>query len=228
GSEDDTTAQISALVNAFIIAYCADTLSGLLPDAPNKIGHEKYVVLQPDIETCFVNNKLDPAEVFKGNSGRRDGFTNPSSLYPHHDVYGSFLSANYYKFPNLMDCRKHYYTVDTLGKGRYTPQIADTNLIKILNSFLNNRGIEHFRKANFLKKMLKLYPTSQTEYIASVGKKLPIYYFNYNFLIDRIVFNKSMQRALVQYSFDNMSCEAIYEKADGKWVQEISKGVLQL
>lgn len=229
-SEDDTTAQISALVNAFVNTYCTDTLKAYLRNAPSYAGFEKYIILQPDIEICFVDDKLDPAELFKLNSGRRDGFTNPSSLYPHHDVYGPFLSANYYKFPDLMNCGKHYYTTDTLGKGRYTPLVADTSMVNILNSFLDNQRLENFRKAGFLREIIKLYPSGMIQYITDGSKKVkvPIYYFNYNFFIDRIVFDKSMQRALIQYSFVNMSCEAIYEKVNSQWIQKVSKGVLQL
>lgn len=223
--QNDTVLQISALVNAFINNYCADTLSHLLPDAPPVPGHEKYIILQPRIETCFVDT-LELSEILNPYSGRRAGIT--GSIYPHTNVYHSFLSANYYEFPNLLKCKKWSYIIDSKGKGRFILLKADTNMVHIVNAFLGKQGTENYSKQKFLKKALKIYPSGETQYILSINRRVRIYYFNYGLLIDRIVFNRSMDQALIQFSFVNQSLEAFYEKSGDKWIKKSYRIISQI
>ncbi|WP_344978453.1 hypothetical protein [Compostibacter hankyongensis] len=213
---------MSRLVNAFVDAYCADTLSGFTPDAASKPFDEKYVVLQPRIRVCFVD-RLDSAEIY----GRHIPSNLPPQLYPHPGVYSSFLSANYYKFPEQVDCGEYNYSIQLSNKGRFTPLIADTDLVNTLNAFLKDTGVsDPYQKSAFLKKMLKLYRRGLVRDITGAGV-VPLYYFNYAFFIDQVIFDKTMRHALIQFSFINQSRQAYYIRISNEWIRKVNRPCLQ-
>ncbi|HEX5552890.1 MAG TPA: hypothetical protein VFX43_06535 [Chitinophagaceae bacterium] len=77
---------------------------------------------------------------------------------------------------------------------------ADTNMVHVVNAFLGKKGVENYNKANFLRKKLKVYQNDQTQYIPSLHKRVRLYFFNYALFIDRVVFDGTMTRALIQFS----------------------------
>jgi hypothetical protein len=222
---NDTIMLLSRLVNTLINNYCADTLRNFRPDAPSVPEHEKYVILQPHIKVCFVDT-LELHQILNPATKRREEIE--SKLFPHRNVYHSFLSSNYYEFPDLLDCKKWNYKIILKGKGRFTPLKADTNMVHVVNAFLGWKGVENYNKANFLRKKLKVYQNDETQYIPSLHKRVRLYFFNYALFIDNVVFDRMLTRALVQFSFVNQSLEAFYEKSGDKWVKKSYRIILQL
>ena len=208
--KNDTSTNLSGLINSFVNDYSRGFK--LIPnDSLSRPGKEKYILLQPNIETCFVN-ALDSTNLFAISMKNR-----PTplewNLYPHKGVYSAFMSGGYYKFSDLADCKKRNYNIDRSGKGKHTALIADTGIVKTVNLLLKSRGAEHVKEVNFLRAFIKLIPSRRFE-----GKSA-LHYANYNFFIDRVIFDKSMQKAFIQFSFTTHSWEALYYKIHGKWVQ---------
>ena len=212
---NDTTANLNAVVDELLNIYC-----GLKSIPSNKMpgmikpGKEKYVILQPDIETAFVDH-LDSTSLFGPEARKhRPNLFETGELYPHRNVYRNFASSGYYIFQDVKHVIKREYSVKP--KGSHQLLIADTSLVKSVKLFLNNKGIEHYRRSNFLDSMVKLVNTKRMDVDASVGK-IDYKLFNYNFLIDRIVFDRLMNRAFIQFAFPYETWEALFVKVNGKW-----------
>ena len=209
---NDTTANLNAVVDELLNIYWSIPPSkrpGTIE--PKK---EKYVILQPDIETAFVDH-LDSMTLFGPEARKhRPNIFETDTIYPHRNVYRNFASTGYYIFQDVKHVIKREYSVKP--KESHQLLIADTSLVKSVKLFLNNKGIEHYRRSNFLESMVKLVNTKRVDVDASVGK-IDYKLFNYNFLIDRIVFDRLMNRAFIQFAFPYETWEALVVKVNGKW-----------
>jgi len=188
-----------------------------------KAGEGTFIILQPEVQICFVN-ELDSARLFALQNPNRPR-TAEWNLYPHKNVYGSFISGAYLKFPNLTNCKTvNYKTISRTG--RHKVVVADTNLIHKVNDFLKVRGVDHLKKTAFLKKSIKLIPNGRTEDLPEYGRS-QIKYFNYDFYIDKIIFDKTLKSAFVQMSFPSSSWEILYKKNKGLWIEKHALKVIE-
>lgn len=218
----DTSDNLNALVDEFLDIYFGlEEISCPIPILAEKPGVERFIFLQPEIEVAFVD-QLDSAAIFAtGNAYyiNRSKLDAPDDiLFPHKNLYyGDFPSAGYYNFPNIQDSRKMGYCVR--DKKQYDVLLADTNMIKTVKKFLDVKGLEYYRRWEFLKPVIGFFDggfVRQVDEHPSVGE-FQYKLFTYNFLIDRVVFDKDMKQALIQFSFPYDCYEAFFSNDKKKW-----------
>jgi hypothetical protein len=172
---------------------------------------EKFILVQPTVQTGIVNH-LDSLSIW-GIHANRTKFED-QILYPHKGVFGAFASVGYVNFDKLQSASLQ--KLNLRQQGKYTVAMVDTNFIKTVQQFIPKKGIENYNRANFLNPFLKLYKDMFVEEDAAIGK-YHLRYFNYNFYIDQLVFDKERQQAVMQYSYYKSSHEAYFKKSGNEW-----------
>lgn len=226
-TRNDTLYNISQLMNAFLKDYKTpvfDDIDTANRDLilKNRYDNEKYIILQPYLNICFVEQH-DSLELFNLRSPNRPTI-DEWIVKKENSVFDNFLTAGFYKFLQLKNCREFDYYVSKYSSTG-VPLIIDSNLIKDINIFLKDEIKEHRRKVNFLKRIMKVYPTSRVEIMAD-DKIMRFYSYNYTFFIKRIIFDQSSDNAFIQYSFPDEAWEAFYSKVHGNWTLQRKSRVL--
>jgi hypothetical protein len=221
---NDTAKNLNQLFNAFLTDYTNQTRHTLkAKDFPQLPGSEKYILLQPEISVGFVSD-LKHVESSKpyieGQEPEEKLFGNPAG------PAGDFVSQGFYKFPELKNCRLWEYNVDTSNKEKYVPIRIDTAFSNELILMLKGiRGQEHYERRTFLSYFFNLYRTGIVETLQYKTSN-PIVFSAHNFYINKIVFNKSMTSAEIQFSFPRNSMEANYHKVNGRWIKSNENKIL--
>ncbi|WP_118194818.1 hypothetical protein [Albibacterium indicum] len=173
---------------------------------------EEYIIVQSEVEVCYTDKSdIDSALIRHRQRRTLKGITS----YPHKNIFSFFMSANYSDFNRLTDCAVYRVGVDD-SINHYRMIVADTAFVKEVVDFLSEEEegrTSYLKKVNFLNKKLKLF-----EQGGQVRMSPPRYTFHYSLYVDRIIFDKELQQAYIQYSLRNKSSEAHFLLENDQWV----------
>ena len=222
--DNDTSNHINSLLNEFVKIYSGEVhVDPNKFDNPNPPGNEKFIVMQPEIEVGLVNYNLDASNSYTFKKLKpKPGFLAYEDPYPFKGVYRSFTSSASLTLEGIVSPKKRTYCVDNTIQ--YQVIRVDTSLIRTVRNFLKRSGIEHKERADFIHKSVNLVKTQVVDQ-DPVGGKFHYMAFNYNFYIERIVFDKSLNYAWIQFSFFSQSNEATFSKEGDKWKLQKSQAL---
>jgi len=201
--------EVSALMTVFYShfeAYLLDNKKGSNADYQQRYLINNNQILQPKIAICYTdqinldNIREDKRKLLNDNS---------------------FSDWGFYNFDTIFGLRNCFYSIKDPEKFRIVPNIVNGDFKTMVNNFLAVTGFltkddktEHNSRAAFLKKKINLKVVSSQE-----KGTINQYSFNYPFEIERIVFDKKNEKAVVQAIIDgNHSVEYYYQKENEKWV----------
>lgn len=219
--ENKVNSQIRGVVTAVLRDYVRDYSSTRSAKdhrwryADAAPGDEEYLVLQPEVRVCFADKShIDSVHIRARLNARPLGEV---VAYPHQNIFGFFMSANYTDFERLVGCATYPTHVEKMING-YKTIVADTFFVRAVEDLLavdRHKRRKHLRKVSFLEKKLKIFNAQ-----GQVRTMMDAYLFQYNLLIDRIIFDHTFRSACVQYSFRNMSVQALFHFIDNQWTLE--------
>lgn len=223
---NDTSNRINSLLSEFVKVYSGEV--NVDPHKftnPNRPGNEKFIMMQPEIEVGFVNYNLDKSNSYSFERSKPNSRFFDVNRYSFKGVYRNFTSSAYLALDGIVSQKRRSYCVDNTKK--YQVIRVDTSVIKTVQNFLKKSGIEHKERADFIHKSVNLVKTRMVDQ-DPVGGKFHYMAFNYNFYIERIVFDKNLNNAWIQFSFYTQSSEATFSKEGDKWKLKKSKASIHL